>query len=335
MIPRTQQPAYTPTWQDELKNLITCPKALFQALDLPLAQLPYAYQGDQLFQLRVTRPFLQRMKKGDLKDPLLMQVLPVHDETQSPHDYTEDPLAEHNHNPTQGVIHKYHGRVLLVAASQCAINCRYCFRRNFDYASNSPSRSQWQASLSYIREDSSINEVIFSGGDPLVLGDSQIAWLLGEIEAIPHITRVRIHSRLPIVLPQRITPALLERLQHSRLNAVMVVHSNHPNEIDDDVCAALARIKDAGITLLNQSVLLAGINDNSETLINLSERLFDAGALPYYLHLMDKAKGTAHFDLPEAQAIAIHQQMQAHLPGFLVPKLVREIPHKPHKTCVF
>ena len=335
MIPRTQQAAYTPSWQDELKNLITCPKALFEALELPVEHLASAYKGEALFSVRVTRPFLARMQKGDLNDPLLLQILPVQAENKEIDGYSDDPLAEHQHNPTQGVIHKYHGRVLLIAAGQCAINCRYCFRRDFDYQSNSPSRTQWLESLDYIRQNTTINEVILSGGDPLVLGDSQLNWLIDQIEGISHITRIRFHSRLPIVLPQRITPAFINKLTSSRLNAIVVIHCNHPNEIDDDVREALCKIKQAGITLLNQSVLLAGINDTSDTLVELSEQLFDAGALPYYLHLMDKVKGAAHFDLPEKRAVAIHQQMQAALPGFLVPKLVREIPHKPNKTSIF
>lgn len=335
MIPRTQQAAYTPNWQEELKSLITCPKALFEALELPEEYLPSAYQGGSLFSVRVTRPFLTRMKKRDINDPLLLQVLPLQAENDTPEGYSDDPLAEHQHNPAQGIIHKYHGRVLLISAGQCAINCRYCFRRSFDYQSNSPSRQQWLDSLNYIRNDTSINEVIFSGGDPLVLGDTQLSWLISQIEDIPHITRIRFHSRLPIVLPKRITSAFIDRLATSRLNAVMVIHCNHPNEIDSSVREALQYIKQAGITLLNQSVLLAGINDTSDILIELSEQLFDAGALPYYLHLMDKVKGAAHFDTPEKDAIAIHQQMLAVLPGFLVPKLVREIPHKPNKTSIF
>lgn len=335
MIPRTQQAAYPLNWQDELKNIITCPKALFTALELPLEALPNAEQGHQLFQVRVTHAYLQRIKKGDINDPLLKQVLPQAAEQASPAGYSNDPLAESNHNPIKGVIHKYHGRVLLIAANQCAINCRYCFRRNFDYQANSPSRAQWEQSLDYIRQTPSINEVILSGGDPLVLGDSALRWLIEQIERIPHITRLRIHSRLPIVLPSRLTPALMSLLQHTNVNIVLVIHSNHPNEIDNNVKEALLRVKSAGITVLNQAVLLAGINDSAQDLINLSEKLFDAGVLPYYLHLMDKVKGAAHFDIPQEQAIALHQQLQASLPGFLVPKLVREIPHRPHKTLVF
>ncbi|WP_054113657.1 EF-P beta-lysylation protein EpmB [Marinagarivorans algicola] len=335
MIPRTQQAAYPPSWQDELKSIITCPKVLFEALELPLSALPSAQQAHALFKVRVTLPYLNRIKKGDLNDPLLKQVLPLEAEQSSPEHYSDDPLAESHHNPVKGVIHKYNGRVLLIAASQCAINCRYCFRRNFDYQANSPSRAQWQESLAYIHQTPSINEVILSGGDPLVLSDSTLSWLIAQIEQIPHITRVRIHTRLPIVLPHRITPALTTLMQRSRLNAIMVIHCNHPNEIDNDVVQALTAIKHAGITLLNQAVLLANINNNAQTLIALSEQLFNAGVLPYYLHLMDTVKGAAHFSIPESEAIALHQQMQANLPGFLVPKLVREIPHRAHKTLIF
>ena len=220
MIPRTCDSAYPPSWHDELKNLVTDPKTLFQALDLPLEQLPGAESGHQLFKVRVTRPFLARIKPGDLNDPLLKQVLPTGLEEYNPEGFCADPLAEKAANPVQGVIHKYHGRVLLIAASQCAINCRYCFRREFDYSGNQMGRAQWQAALDYIAGDRSIKEVILSGGDPLVLADKQLAWLTEQIASLGHITRLRIHSRLPIVLPSRITPELLAAIQHPNLQNI-------------------------------------------------------------------------------------------------------------------
>lgn len=332
MIPRTQQTAYPQSWQNELKNLITCPKALFKALELPLDALPKALIGDLTFKTRVTPSFLSRMEKGKLDDPLLKQVLPWDDEAADAEGFSDDPLAEHQHNPVKGLIHKYRSRVLFIATSQCAINCRYCFRRHFDYQANSPSRAQWLAAINYVREHPEINEVILSGGDPLVLGDSQLDWLLTELENISHLTRVRLHSRIPIVLPSRLTDECLKRLAQSRLQGILVIHANHPNELDDTVKESLLRAKAAGITLLNQSVLLRGINDTPSTLITLSEKLFDAGVLPYYLHIMDKVRGAQHFDTDKSSAISLHEAIKANLPGFLVPKLVQEIPGQPNKT---
>ena len=334
MIPRTHQAAYPQSWQNELKSLITCPRALFEALELPTEALPKALIGDTTFKTRVTPSFLARMEKGNLNDPLLRQVLPWEDEALSIEGFSDDPLAEQQHNPIKGLIHKYQSRVLFIATGQCAINCRYCFRRHFDYQANSPSRQEWLEAINYVQEHPQINEVILSGGDPLVMGDSQLDWLITELERIPHLTRIRIHSRIPIVLPSRMTDSLLARLNQSRLQCILVIHANHPNELDSHVRAALLEAKGAGITLLNQSVLLRGINDTNETLSELSEKLFDAGTLPYYLHLMDKVRGAQHFDIDKDQAIALHNSLKASLPGFLVPKLVQEIPGEPNKTWV-
>lgn len=332
MIPRTNQAAYPQSWQNELKNLVTCPKALFDALELPLDALPKALIGHSTFQTRVTPSFLARMEKGNLDDPLLKQVLPWSDEALSAEGFSDDPLAEQQHNPVKGLIHKYRSRVLFIATGQCAINCRYCFRRHFDYQANSPSRQQWLEAIAYVAAHPEINEVIFSGGDPLVMGDSQLNWLLSELERIPHLTRVRLHSRIPIVLPSRMTGALLTRLNQSRLQCILVIHANHPNELDSHVKQSLLAARSCGITLLNQSVLMKGINDSAATLTALSEKLFDAGVLPYYLHLMDKVRGAQHFDVAESEAIGLHEAIKARLPGFLVPRLVREIPGEPNKT---
>lgn len=326
MIHRTIPSCQTKSWQEELSNLITDPQTLFEQLDIDPTQLPGAINGHKLFNIRTTQSYLSRVKPGDPNDPLLLQILPSEQESDVTPGYSADPLEEHDRNVRKGLIHKYHGRVLLVTAPQCAINCRYCFRRHFDYQANTPSREEWRETLDYIRQDNTIKEVILSGGDPLVLADKALAWLLDELAEIAHLTTVRIHSRLPIVLPSRITTRLLDLLTQSRLHVIMVVHCNHRQEIDDEVAEALVSIKQSGMHLFNQSVLLAGINDNAKTLIALSERLFDLGALPYYLHIPDKVQGTSHFDVPLAHIQALHKTLLEALPGYLVPKFVKECP---------
>ena len=319
--PEVQQQA---PWQELLSNTVSDPEELFQLLELPPQQLEAARAACRDFPLRVPRPYLERIAKGDINDPLLKQVLPLGDELLAAPGYSHDPLAENQANPAPGLIHKYCGRVLLIVSPVCAINCRYCFRRHFPYDDNRPSRAQWQQALDYIAADDSIDEVIYSGGDPLAASDRQLAWLTEQVAAIPHIQRLRVHTRLPVVIPQRITDSCLQWLSGTRLNPVMVIHSNHANEIDSAVADAMARLKDAGVTLLNQTVLLRGINDNQDTLASLSQRLFEAGVLPYYLHLLDKVQGAAHFAVSEQRAKQLAAQLLSRLPGYLVPKLVRE-----------
>jgi EF-P beta-lysylation protein EpmB len=227
--------------------------------------------------------------------------------------------------PRRGIIHKYHGRVLLIVSSGCAVNCRYCFRRHFPYNENQNSRQQWREALQYICADSTIEEVILSGGDPLVATDEQLRQLIAQIAAIPHVQRLRIHSRLPVVIPARVTDTLLDAITHTDMQTIMVVHCNHANEIDESVATALMALRRRNITTLNQAVLLAGINDTLETQLALCRRLFAAGALPYYLHLLDKVQGAAHFDVPESRALLLLTELSARLPGYLVPKLVREM----------
>lgn len=335
MIPRTAHTAYTPSWQEELKNSITCPKTLYSALQLEPESLPQAWQAHESFKVRVTPSYLSRIEQGNPNDPLLKQILPSAEELLEHPAFVSDPLQESQHNPVKGLIHKYHGRVLLITEGQCAINCRYCFRREFDYQANRPNRQEWQHALDYIGANPSINEVILSGGDPLVVNDKQLEWLIRHISAIPHISRLRIHTRLPVVLPSRITTALTNLLSQTHLKVVVVIHSNHAKEFDTHTADALAQLKHANTTLLNQSVLLAGINDCVKTLAELSEKLFAQDVLPYYLHIVDKVKGASHFDVPISKAITIHKSLQTQLPGFLVPKLVQEVPGKPNKTLIF
>ena len=248
--------------------------------------------------------------------------------------YSTDPLDESSHNPIAGIVHKYRNRLLLIVSPACAINCRYCFRRHFPYQENRQNKEQWLQALTYISSNTDINEVIFSGGDPLAANDQFLGWLAEQIAAIPHIKRLRIHTRLPVVIPSRINDSFLRWATASRLKPIVVLHINHSNEIDAEVAEAVARLLDAGIKVLNQTVLLKDINDNAATLNALSERLFDCGITPYYLHLLDPVQGASHFDIDTSQAREIYGQLQTLLPGFLLPKLVREIPGKLSKTLI-
>ena len=278
------------------------------------------------FPLKVPQPFLRRMQRGDPRDPLLLQVLASRAEHDHVSGFTGDPVGETGAaNPRSGIVHKYRGRVLLIVSSACAVHCRYCFRRHFPYADNSNSRAEWHAALDYVRSDSSISEVILSGGDPLVMGDAQLAELVAQVGAIKHVRRLRIHSRLPVVIPQRVTTALTDAISHRDLHTIMVIHANHANEIDASVGEAVALLRTARITSLNQAVLLAGVNDSLQAQVDLSETLFGAGVMPYYLHLLDKVAGAAHFDVTEPDALALHRAMADSLPGYLLPKLVREV----------
>jgi L-lysine 2,3-aminomutase len=332
MIPRTIATWHIKSWQDELSQLVRSPEELFARLNLDSQLLPAAINAAKAFPVRATESYLARIKPGDPNDPLLRQILPLDAELISPIDYSPDPLHELSANPVPGLVHKYAGRVLLVASGACAINCRYCFRRHFPYEANNPGREEWQAALDYIRADSSLEEVILSGGDPLAVSDRQFAWLLQQLDAIPHVTRLRIHSRLPIVLPSRISAEWLEILQASRLQKVLVIHANHPQELDDSVHEALTRLAKAGVLLLNQSVLLAGVNDDASVLAQLSRQLLAFGVLPYYLHLLDKVAGAAHFAVPDEKAQLIQQTLMQTLPGYLVPRMVREIAGALSKT---
>ncbi|WP_447045087.1 EF-P beta-lysylation protein EpmB [Vreelandella sp. H-I2] len=325
--------AQVPTsWQQQLSQAIRDPVTLCKRLGLSSQWLPGAQAGHRLFDICVPDAYLARIVPNDPQDPLLLQVLPIGDEAQTSPGYVTDPLEEADHRPAKGLIHKYANRVLLIASPACAINCRYCFRRHFPYSDNSPSRSQWQEALDYLRSDTTIHEAILSGGDPLAASDRQLAWLIDQLESIPHLKRLRIHTRLPVVIPDRVDDALLGWLSKTRLQKVVVLHINHANEIDQAVIDACQRLKQAGATLLNQSVLLRNVNDSVTALTTLSERLFEAGILPYYLHVLDPVQGAAHFDVPDGEARALVAQLRDHLPGFLMPRLVREVPGKGSKT---
>jgi len=315
-------------WQRELSRAITTPEALVAALGLDASLLPAARTSADAFQLRVTPSFLARMKRGDRNDPLLRQILPLVEETEQYDGYVADPLAEREYTRAPNLLQKYSGRALLITTQACAIHCRYCFRREFPYAEQQEEQgaARWSAALAAIAADESLEEVILSGGDPLSLSDSRLTQLTDALQAIPHLRRLRVHTRQPVVLPSRVDDGLVAWLQSVRLPTVFVLHVNHANEIDADVRAACARLRGAGVTLLNQSVLLRGVNDDLETLATLSRALFEAGVTPYYLHLPDRVRGTAHFDVSEARARELVAGLTARLSGYLVPRLVREVP---------
>jgi len=332
MIPHTEPQWQALSWQQELRDAIRCPTELLEFLGLEAESIKAREQASEQFPILVPRPFARRMQRGNPQDPLLLQVLPGAEELASPGSYTLDPLQEANQNPVPGLIHKYHGRVLLIAAPGCAVNCRYCFRRHFDYNANNPSRDHWPETLDYIEADPSITEVILSGGDPLLLADRALAELVERLANIDHLRTLRIHSRIPVVLPARITSALCEILDHPRLRTMMVIHCNHANEIDSEVIKAMGKLARAGVRLLNQSVLLAGVNDCPKLLAELSEALFDSGITPYYLHTLDRVKGAAHFEIPETRALDIYRDLLGRCPGYLVPRLVSEKPGQKSKT---
>lgn len=319
-------------WQESLSSLITDPAELIQLLELDPDLLPAAKKACEVFPLRVPRGFAARMERGNPNDPLLKQVLPLGVELIPTPGYVKDPLGELAANPVPGLLHKYPGRVLVTPTSACAIHCRYCFRRHFPYADNNPGRAGWGKIMEYIQADETIREVLISGGDPLSMNDKMLREFIDMLSDISHVNRVRFHTRLPIVMPERITDEFLEIMDDTSLQVVMVVHVNHPHEIDEEVEQMLQKVKSTDTALFNQSVLLKGVNDDSKTLAVLSEVLFAAGVVPYYLHLLDKIDGAAHFDVDLATAQQIHTEMAQVLPGYLVPKLMRETAGELSKT---
>jgi EF-P beta-lysylation protein EpmB len=321
------------SWQKDLRQVITDPKQLLSLLDIDSSEYLQHFKAKKLFPVRVPLPFIKRMKKNDIHDPLLRQVMPLSSEFVISDGFIADPLQEHD-TVAEGLLHKYKSRVLMIVKAGCAINCRYCFRRHFPYQENSPNKKRWQQALNYNTNQNDISEVIFSGGDPLMANDEHLTWLVEQIEKIPHVRRLRIHTRLPLVIPNRITNNLVNLLSNTSLKATMVLHINHGNEIDDDFAKAIEPLRNAKVPLFNQSVMLKGVNDNAKTLSDLSEKMFDIGIIPYYLHLFDPVQGAAHFDVNEDRAVSIANEMLASLPGFLMPRLVREIAGQANKTPI-
>ncbi|AHG20680.1 lysine 2,3-aminomutase [Chania multitudinisentens RB-25] len=319
-------------WLHQLADVITDPDELLQLLALNThPELPQGRDARRLFALRVPRAFAARMQPGDANDPLLLQVLTSSDEFIQTPGFTTDPLDEQR-SVVPGLLHKYRNRALLLVKGGCAVNCRYCFRRHFPYQDNQGNKANWQQALEYIRQHPELDEIIFSGGDPLMAKDHELSWLIDELETIPHLKRLRIHTRLPVVIPARITRELCQRLSASRLQVLMVTHINHANEIDQELRTSMAQLRSAGVTLLNQSVLLRGINDHADTLATLSNALFDAGILPYYIHVLDRVQGAAHFMVSDDEARFIMKGLLSKVSGYLVPRLAREIGGEPSKT---
>ncbi len=310
------------TWQQELSEGYRNVQELCHYLDLSSEQNNYNLAAD--FPLRVPREFVERMEKGNINDPLLKQILPIKDELADFPGFSNDPVGDLNAITETGVIHKYTGRVLFITTGSCAINCRYCFRKNFPYSDFQLSGQKYIKAIEYIQNHGQISEVILSGGDPLLLSDNKLFSLLYQLEKIQHLKRIRIHSRIPIVLPHRITTEFCTKLSKLNKKCVLIVHSNHSNELNQHVKRACKKLTQAGITLFNQSVLLKGINDNELQLCTLSEKLFTFGIIPYYLHLLDKATGTSHFEVDQKTAIRLMDEIKKQLSGYLVPKLVRE-----------
>ncbi|WP_279084718.1 EF-P beta-lysylation protein EpmB [Gilliamella apis] len=321
-------------WIFELANVVTDIKELYRCLNLdPEAISLPMLQARKQFSLRVPMAFINRMKKGDSQDPLLLQVLCDEKELINVAGFSEDPLEEQN-NTIPGLLHKYHNRALLMTKTACAINCRYCFRRHFPYHDNQGTKKNLGAALAYIASHPELDEIILSGGDPLMAKDHEMAFLITELEKIPHIKRLRIHSRLAVVIPNRITSELCRLFAKTRLQIVLVTHINHPNEIDDNVTNAIKRLKEHQVTVLNQSVLLKKVNDDADVLACLSNKLFSIGILPYYIHLLDKVQGAAHFLVDDDNAKQIMRQLAKNVSGYLVPKLAREIGGEKSKRVI-
>lgn len=316
-----------------MKRAIRDPHELARRLNLP-EPTEGQIQAARQFGLFVPEAYLSRIQKGNPLDPLLVQVLPVEAENRVTEGYVTDPLDESGARKSDGLLQKYRGRVLLITSPVCAINCRYCFRRHFPYEQTPVSDQQWNAALDVINADDSIEEAIFSGGDPLTLVDEKLSEIVRQVDRLPHISRIRFHTRLPIVIPDRVTQTFINLLKELESQVYLVIHCNHANELDASVADALARLKQAGATLLNQSVLLRGVNDTVEDLLALSKRLMECDVLPYYLHQLDRVQGASHFEVPVEQGIQLVEAIRARLPGYAVPRYVREEPGQPNKTII-
>lgn len=311
-------------WKNSLAHAVRDPALLLKILELPDRLLPNAISAAKSFPLRVPHSYLNRIQKGNPNDPLLRQILPFGDELENVAGYNDDPVGDLAAQQSPGLLHKYHGRALLITTGACGIHCRYCFRRNYPYTASNPLQDNWAAVIDYLQNNTEISEIILSGGDPLSLSDQRLAKLVSDLEQIPHLRTLRIHTRLAIVLPQRINQELLRWMTATRFKVVLVVHVNHANEIDVDVKRAIAELKKTDLSILNQSVLLKDVNDSTEALQQLSHALFDAHILPYYLHQLDKVSGAAHFAVSDQSAFKLMAELRQQLPGYLVPRLVRE-----------
>ena len=320
------------SWSQHLAQAITSLPELIQYLGLSSDLAEQGKGAQQEFKVFVPKPYLSRIEYGNPDDPLLRQVLPDAAEMLEVKGYKKDPLEEAEHNPQKALVHKYKSRVLVITTGVCAVNCRYCFRRHFPYGDNQLAQAEWQSVIDYIQQYPDVNEVILSGGDPLMMKDSLLADKVRQIEALPQIKRLRIHSRLPVVIPARVCDDMIDWIQQSRLDIIMVLHINHANEVDQEFTDAMTKLKQADVTLLNQGVILKGINDSVMAQVNLSEAVFSAGILPYYMFTLDPVQGAAHFDVSIEDAQLLMGKVSAQLPGYLVPKLAKEVPGQTSKT---
>ncbi len=331
---RTDSPPGDPTWKAAMKAAIRDPAALCRRLDLPPEYEAGVREAAESLPVFVPPAYLARIQPGDPHDPLLRQVLPLAEELQPAPGFTFDAVGDAAAQTAPRLLQKYQGRALMLATGVCAVHCRYCFRRHFPYQDHAPAPDRWAPALEAIRADASLDEVLLSGGDPLTLDDAPLANLIGQLDAIGHLRRLRIHTRLPVVIPQRITPEFLALLRKTRLAVWVVVHVNHPAEIDQEVAAALGAMIDAGVPVLNQAVLLRGVNDSADVLTELCLKLSDLRILPYYLHQLDRVAGAAHFETPLEQGLEIMQVLRARLPGYAVPRFVKEEAGKLSKTVL-
>jgi EF-P beta-lysylation protein EpmB len=319
-------------WRNSLATAIRDPDELLDRLGLSAEFREPARRAAELFPMVVPHSYAQRIRHGDPNDPLLKQVLPLTEEFDERPDFKTDPVDDAAARIAPGLLHKYQGRALLIATGTCAIHCRYCFRRHYPYIDEPKQAADWQPAFDAIRADDSIHEIILSGGDPLILADGRLKTLLHGLAAIPHLKRVRVHSRLPIVLPNRVSGSLIDLLREIRLQPVIVVHANHAQEIQNDCREALLRLVRGGIPTLNQAVLLRGVNDSADALAGLSEALIDLGVMPYYLHQLDRVRGAAHFEVSEERGRELIAELRRRLPGYAVPRYVREIAGRDGKT---
>ena len=328
----SQPPMVREVWKQELADAVRDPAELCDLLHLDPAVAQKSKKASGDFPFLVPRGFISRMQPGNPNDPLLLQVLPRLEELADMPGFVSDPVGEKPARRGTGLIQKYHGRCLLLVTGGCAVHCRYCFRREFPYAESGASPASFAAAVNEIREDESIHEVILSGGDPLLIDDTLLEALIHDIASVSHVRRLRIHSRLPVVLPSRITENFLRIMNETQLTVCLVIHANHAAELDSTVAESLRKISPVVALRFNQAVLLRGVNDTAESLIRLSERLLDLGVTPYYLHLLDPVRGASHFDVPEETGIHLVRELRNRLPGYAVPRLAREHPGSPSKT---
>lgn len=320
------------SWQRSLAGAVRDVDRLCDVLELPEKFRESAHRASRLFPLLVPQSYIARIEPSNPDDPLLRQVLPLDAETQIVEGFLPDPLDEAEMHAAPGLLQKYAGRALIIAAGSCAVHCRYCFRRSFPYGEEPRRLDEWEPAFAAIDADHTLREIILSGGDPLMLTDQRLAALCGRLDGISHLRRLRIHTRLPVVLPNRVTDEFVDLLMGMRLTPIVVVHANHPLELEADCAAGLRKLVRSGLPILNQAVLLRGVNDSVETLCELSERLVDLGVMPYYLHQLDRVAGGAHFEVAEERGLELIEQLRERLPGYAVPKYVREIAGEASKT---